>query len=209
MQKTWAKNRGFTIIELLVVIVMIGILVAITTAVYSGLQTRSRLSKIETDIKAVQKLVESYKARTGSYPVTNASMNVDWWIATARTDDNCAIGTSSADWIPDLSTSLPQSTPTTKGVNGFPGCYMYVSDGTNYVLSGWNMLDSPQTTTMYRRLGFRETDASHANQFYICNHSNIGGVFGSYNAALDYYKRSYTVSSLKAADCGETPPAGA
>jgi prepilin-type N-terminal cleavage/methylation domain-containing protein len=209
MQKTWAKHRGFTIIELLVVIVIIGILVAITAAVYTGIQTRSRLGKIETDIKAVQKLVESYKARTGSYPVTSTALNIDWGTATARTDENCPIGTSSVDWVPDINGSLPQSTPTNKGVNGFPGCYMYVSDGTNYVLSGWNMLETPQTTTMYRRLGFRETDASHANQFYICNHSSIGGVFGSYSLALDYYKRSYTVSSLKTADCGETPPAGA
>lgn len=209
MQKTWSRRTGFTIIELLVVIAIVSILTAITAAVYTGIQTRSRLAKIETDIKAVQKLVESYKARTGSYPFTAANMNPDWSTVTARTDSSCTIGTRVVDWVPDLSSSLPQSTPTTKGVLGNAGCYMYVSDGTNYVLSAWNMLETPQTEKMYRRLGFREVDASHANQFYICNHSAIGGVSGTYNINIDYYKRSYTVSSLKTADCGETPPSGA
>jgi prepilin-type N-terminal cleavage/methylation domain-containing protein len=209
MKKAWAKRAGFTIIELIVVIVIISILTAVTSAIYTGIQTRSRLAKVETDIKAVQKLVESYKARTGSYPVTAASMNPDWSTAAARTDSKCSIGTHVVDWVPDLSTSLPQSSPTNKGVLGNPGCYAYVSDGTNYVLSGWNMLDAPQTSTMYRRLGFREMDVSHNSQFYICNHSAIGGVSGSYNIANDYYKRSYTVTSLKTADCGETPPSGA
>ena len=202
----WANKKGFTIVELLVVIAIIGILVGITVAVYTGIQTRSRLGKIETDIKAVQKLVESYKARTGAYPVTSSSLNIDWSQATARTDQNCAGGTKTADWIPDVG-SLPQSQPGT-GVGGHPGCYIYVSDGTNYVISAWNMLKDVQTSKLYKRVGFREMSPGYPNyQFYICNHTAVGGASGTYNANIDYYKHSMTVTNIT--NCNETPPSGA
>lgn len=208
MKKVWAKRNGFTITELLVVIVILGILVAISVVAYNGVQTRARVTKIETDLTSVQKLVESYKARNGTYPITAASLNLDWSTATAKTDSNCSIGTHVSEWVPGLSVSLPQSN-STKGVGGYPGCYVYVSDGTSYVLSAWNMLESPQTDTMYRRLGFREMDPAHNNQFYICNHGAIGGVSGSYSINNDYYKRSMTLTNITSALCNETPPAGA
>lgn len=208
MLKRWAKPSGFTIVELLIVIVIIGVLTAISVVSYSGVQTRSKLSKIETDITTVHKMLESYKARTGSYPVTNASLNPDWDTETARTDANCPFGTRSTDWVPDLSSSLPQSSPTTWGVSGNPGCYMYVSDGKLYAISAWNMLSDPQNTNLYRRVGFRETGAGQiSKEFYICNHPNIGGAVGSYDANNDYYKHSFTFSNVTT--CVETPPAGA
>lgn len=211
MQKKWAKGRGFTVIELLIVIVVIAILTTITAVSYNGLQMRSRLSKIETDITTVQKLIEAYKARNGVYPITAANLNPDWGTTTAWSDANCTAGAKRADWVPDLSTALPQSQPTNWGVGGYLGCYIYVSNGTVYVLSAWNMLKDPQTEKMYRRVGLREMDPSHLYaMFYLCNLNEIGGLIsGVYNANLDYYKHSYTVSNIKASDCGETPPAGA
>jgi prepilin-type N-terminal cleavage/methylation domain-containing protein len=209
MKKTWEKRRGFTIIELLVVIAIISILTAITAAVYTGVQTRSRLGKIETDIKTVQKLVESYKARNGKYPITAAVLNPDWVTPTAWTDRNCAVGSKKVDWVPDLSTSLPQSTPTNAGVANMPGCYTYTSDGTIYILSAWNMLADPQTSKMYRRVGLREMNPTPGSQlFYLCNYANINGtISGAYNINNDYYKHSYTVSNIT--NCNETPQAGA
>lgn len=208
MQKTWKNGRGFTIVELLVVIVIISILAVITAVAYNGVQTRSKISKMETDITTVQRLVEAYKARNGSYPTTAASLNVDWSQATARTDANCTGGTKSVDWVPNLSTSLPQSTANTTGVSGYPGCYVYVSDGTNYVISAWNMLKDVQTDTLYKRLGFREMSSTYPSYlYYICNHSAVGGASGTYNAAIDYYKHSMTVTNITS--CNETPPTGA
>lgn len=195
--------------ELLIVIVVIGILASITVVAYNGVQIRAKQAKMQSDISGVRGLIEAYAAQNGSYPVTAANMNPDWGTVTARTDKNCHIGTQSTDWVPGLDTPLPQSTGDEKGVGGLRGCYMYVSDGTNYVVSAWNATPSVvQTGPMYRRLGFRETDAGHANQFYICNHSVIGGVSGSYNAANDYYKHSFTLSNITTG-CNETPPAGA
>lgn len=209
--KAWAKQKraGFTIVELLIVIVVIGILASITIVAYNGVQNRAKQAKIQSDISNVQKLVESYYAVNGTYPITATALNIDWGTNTARSDANCSYGTKNTDWVPSLDSPLPQSS-VSSGVGGNPGCYMYVSNGTYYVISAWNMLDTPQTTTMYRRFGMRETDSWPANQFYVCNHTNIGGnTGGTYDINEDYYKHSMTVSNITSANCDETPPSGA
>ena len=205
------KTRGFTIVELLIVIVTISILAGIVIVSYNGVQTRAKLAKIQSDLKNVQKMVETYKTFNGTYPITNASLNPDWGTSTGRTDANCSVGTKTADWVPGLNAALPQSDGTATGVGGYPGCYIYVSDGTSYVISAWNMLKDPQSTTLYRRLGLREMDPSHTSGiFYICNHTNIGGkATGTYDITTDYYKHSMTVSNITSALCNETPPSGA
>lgn len=207
----YKKTRGFTIVELLIVIVTIAILAGIIIVAYNGVQTKARMAKIEADLNNVQKLVETYKTFNGTYPITNASLNPDWGTSTARTDANCSVGTKTADWVPGLGTSLPQSDGKGKGVGGYPGCYLYVSDGTSYVISAWNALTDAQNSVMYRRLGFREMDPSHVSSiFYICNHPNIGGMAtGTYDITTDYYKHSMTISNITSALCSETPPAGA
>jgi general secretion pathway protein G len=66
--KPWAKQKGFTIVELLIVIVVIGILAAITIVAYSGIQTRGRDSVRSSDVKSIQTALEMYKSDNGVYP---------------------------------------------------------------------------------------------------------------------------------------------
>lgn len=207
----WAKKQsGFTIVELLIVIVVIGILAAVTIIAYSGVQTRAKQSKYQDDISAVQRLVEQYYVINGQYPVTAASLNPDWSTVTARTDSNCFEGTKNSDWVPGLSVTLPQSDTNMTAINGDHGCYIYASDGTNYLISAWNMVNTPQKVTMYRRFGFREMDGGRTNVFFVCNLGGVGGmVTGAYDITTDYYKHSYTLSNITSSYCAETPPAGA
>jgi len=202
--KNSTSRTGFTIVELLIVIVVIAILAAITIVAYNGIQDRAHNSKVQSELNRVHKLVQLYASENGSYPSTGG-------LNTTLTDANCNIpGTNrTANWVPDLAAdiSLPQSHTLPSGVSSRGGCYIYASDGTNYVVSAWNMVSGePQTNTLYRRLGFRE--ASLSSQFYICNHTNIGGASsGTYNINWDYYKHSYTLSNITG--CNETPPNGA
>lgn len=70
MQKSWAKNtKGFTIVELLIVIVVIGILAAITVVAYSGLQKKAGNTAAMSELKQWHKIFETYKAQEGTYPV--------------------------------------------------------------------------------------------------------------------------------------------
>lgn len=62
------KDRGFTIVELLIVIVVIGILAAIVIVAYNGIQDRAKNTKYQTDAVALQKGAEAVNADLGSYP---------------------------------------------------------------------------------------------------------------------------------------------
>jgi prepilin-type N-terminal cleavage/methylation domain-containing protein len=67
----WAqKQRGFTIVELLIVVVVIAILAAITIVSYNGIQNRAYDSSIKNDLENIAKQYEIYKVNTGSavYP---------------------------------------------------------------------------------------------------------------------------------------------
>lgn len=74
------KQQGFTIVELLIVIVVIGILAALVITTFTGIQQKARNTERETDIKAIHGQVEAYYAQNGRYP-TLANMNTNAWRA--------------------------------------------------------------------------------------------------------------------------------
>lgn len=77
------KQSGFTIVELLIVIVVIGILAALVVTTFSGVQRKARNTERETDIKAVHGQLEAYFADLGegSYPQL-AELNSATWRST-------------------------------------------------------------------------------------------------------------------------------
>ena len=62
------STRGFTIVELLIVIVVIAILAAISIVAYNGIQKRGQDSKRLSDMNQLQKSIEIYYAANGVYP---------------------------------------------------------------------------------------------------------------------------------------------
>ena len=55
------KQIGFTIVELLVVIVVIAVLAAVMVVTYSNIQGRARDSQRLSDMNAITKALEIYK----------------------------------------------------------------------------------------------------------------------------------------------------
>lgn len=198
--------------ELLIIVIVIAILATIGVVSYNEIQLRAQSLRRQDDMKSVEARLESYASHNGGfYPATTDNAAANWKTVDVRTDVNCFNGSKQADWVPGLA-PLPQSFPnigSSTGVNGKVGCYLYASNGTQYVLSAWNMLSTPQTdSSFYRRVGFRSFQTSTSTQFYSCNANVIGGNNGSsYDITQDYYKHSYTISNIT--DCDETPPPGA
>lgn len=65
------KTKGFTLVEILVTIAIIGVLTTAGIASYSGSQKRARDAKRKIDLRAVQNALEQYFAVCGSqYPTT-------------------------------------------------------------------------------------------------------------------------------------------
>lgn len=62
-------RNGFTIVELLVVIVVIGILATITIVAYSNIQLRARDTVRSSDIGSIQKAIGLYYVDNGFYPL--------------------------------------------------------------------------------------------------------------------------------------------
>jgi len=62
------RQEGFTIVELLIVIVIIGILATLVIVTFTGTQQKARDSQRQTDINAVDSHLESYFAENGYYP---------------------------------------------------------------------------------------------------------------------------------------------
>lgn len=61
-------EQGFTIVELLIVIVVIGILAALVLNSFTGVQARARDTERRTDINAISTQLEVYYNDNGGYP---------------------------------------------------------------------------------------------------------------------------------------------
>lgn len=75
---TRKQEKGFTIVELLIVIVVIGILAAITIVAYNGIQARSRTTAVTADLRSIEKAMLLYRADHGKLP-----LSADWYSGTA------------------------------------------------------------------------------------------------------------------------------
>ena len=73
MTQTQTKSRGFTIVELLIVIIVIAILAAITIVAYNGVQNRAHSSAQKATAVSLAKKLEAYNAVSGAYPVSNTA----------------------------------------------------------------------------------------------------------------------------------------
>lgn len=72
MKNTYTKqtSRGFTVVELLIVIVVIAILAAITAIAFNQMRQRAADSALAADLTSAVKSVELTKAQLGALPVT-------------------------------------------------------------------------------------------------------------------------------------------
>lgn len=75
MKAKHRANHGFTIVELLIVIVVIAILASISIVAFTGVQNRARTVRAQSNAASVQKIAEAYYAENGVYPTRLAHFN--------------------------------------------------------------------------------------------------------------------------------------
>ena len=116
----WAqKQKGFTIVELLIVVVVIAILAAITVVAYTGITENTRYSVMKSDIATMNKAILMYHAENGHYPYSGTTAGNR--TGATITIPGIAPYMATAPTIPD---------------DGLGGYYAYIwsIDGANYKL---------------------------------------------------------------------------
>jgi type II secretion system protein G len=68
-------STGFTIVELLIVIVVIGILAAIVIVSYNGITNSARETTIQNDLTNAKKKIMLYKVENTTYPTDATQLN--------------------------------------------------------------------------------------------------------------------------------------
>jgi general secretion pathway protein G len=68
IQTVEKKDKGFTLVELLIVIVILGILATVTVFAVSGITEKGQTSACSADRKTLEVAVEAYFAQNNAYP---------------------------------------------------------------------------------------------------------------------------------------------
>ena len=72
--KTVKNISGFTLIEVMVVVVILGILAAMIVPKIMGRPEQARIVKVKQDILAIQSALDLYKLDNGFYPTTDQNL---------------------------------------------------------------------------------------------------------------------------------------
>ena len=98
-----AKVAGFTIVELLIVVVVIGILAAITIVAYNGVQARAQTTKINADLAMFNKAIQTARANSSEQAlrfITNSTGTASNCMAKAAGTDLAALdSTTDSCWL--------------------------------------------------------------------------------------------------------------
>lgn len=136
------KQKGFTLVELGIVIAVIAILTAVTVVGYRGMQQRAQDTTRENDIKLITKALDLYYIDKGVYPRGQGSTVINnSWSTTADGSWQNLLN-ALAPYATDLPTRDPANTTgvaTRYSVAGytydyFSGSYCGVVDNQMYIL---------------------------------------------------------------------------
>ncbi len=131
-----SAHKGFTLVELLVVISIIAILSVIGITVFSSVQKSARTSKRISDMKAIQTALELYyndPVNNNQYPKT--TQLAGGWLT--ECENPWGTGNLSPEQvIPGLVPTYMQSFPHDPAMDkaNHASCYLYRSDGNDYKL---------------------------------------------------------------------------
>jgi prepilin-type N-terminal cleavage/methylation domain-containing protein len=166
-------QHGFTIVELIVVVVVIGILAAITIVSYNGINQRAIVASLQSDLDNAAKLLKLDQVDIGSYPSSLSAANNGKGISASSGTtlqyqvDNTTSPPSFCITATKVTTSykITDSSPPTAGV-----CLNY---GLALNLDAGNAASYPGSGTTWTDISGNNNNGSFVNT--ITYDSNNGG----------------------------------
>lgn len=125
-KKTQRASRGFTFIELMVAVSIIGMLSTIILTAAAGTRKSARVAQRVADMKRVQSALELYYANNRAYPLSQGNTFASVCPAWGGLSQNAVI----PGLVPDYINIIPVDPQTKPGSN--QNCYIYISNGIDY-----------------------------------------------------------------------------
>jgi prepilin-type N-terminal cleavage/methylation domain-containing protein len=145
--------RGFSLIEILIVVAIISILAVVGVANFSDSSAGARDAQRQTDLKNLQNAIETYRSQNGRYPA--GCNGVAYWSGQLGTNYECslALGASSTaagtgQYIYGLAPEYISVLPTDPRLNGIDSGYVYRTNagGTVYKLKAHRTVETEVLT---------------------------------------------------------------
>ncbi|HLJ74473.1 MAG TPA: type II secretion system protein [Thermoanaerobaculia bacterium] len=108
-----ANQRGFTLIELIVVVTIIGILAAVAVANVKNAQTKAREAALKDDLFEMRKAIDNYYADKQKYPDGLQTLVSEKYLRAIPKDPI----TMKADWV-EIQNSTDPNDPTATDTSG-------------------------------------------------------------------------------------------
>jgi len=121
-------SSGFTLIELMVVIAIIGVLSSVVLASLNVAKLKANDAKRATDLHAIQTAIEMYATANNTYPVSPS-----WaWSSRCNAWPDLASGNVIPGLVPTYLPKMPSDPTMDAAANTC--CYLYLSNGADYKL---------------------------------------------------------------------------
>ena len=169
----WAEQKGFTIVELLIVIVVIAILAAITIVSYNGIQNRAKNQQVVTAVAAYYKALQSYAVdNADAFPTaygclgSSATYGSDPCYQSSNTYSyNATLNNSLAQYLGNGSPSMPMDTVVTGENVTVRGIFYHTASSLGGKYLGYIIYNS---TTCPSIAGAPATSSSPAGAHIYC-----------------------------------------
>ncbi|OGG59086.1 hypothetical protein A3C89_01605 [Candidatus Kaiserbacteria bacterium RIFCSPHIGHO2_02_FULL_50_50] len=154
--------RGFTLIELMVAITIIGILTAGATVAFSNARSRARDAQRYAVLAQIELALETYRQVNGSYPDSGGD-----WVSSCTLPTGYITGLA-----PTFLVKLPLDPVSVTGCrNGNEG-YRYKSDGTDYKFQVYKTVEKEEKCDLETKAYWEPNSSDRPN---TCSVYSAGG----------------------------------